>query len=313
MRILIKAFVDGASGTAGLRLKERLQGLPDVSLLEPEESLRKDPAEIRRLMERCDFVFLCLPDAAALEAAALAEGTGARVIDTSTAHRVSPGWVYGFPELTAGRRDEIRRAPRVASPGCHASGFLALVRPLRDAGLLSADYPLCCTSLTGYSGGGKKMIAEYESPENAGKLRGPKPYALGQAHKHLPEMAKEGCLAEPPVFLPVVGNFYAGMLVTVPLRASLLPGNPSPAELREVYRKHYAGGGAVSVSEDEPAGLAADAFAGRDDMTVFVTGSGGRILVSALFDNLGKGASGAALQCFNLMRGVPETTGLVCG
>jgi N-acetyl-gamma-glutamyl-phosphate reductase len=313
VRILVKAFVDGASGTAGLRLKTRLAALPDVELLEPAEALRKDPAEIRRLMRESDFVFLCLPDAAALEAAALAEGTGARVIDTSTAHRVAPGWVYGFPELTPGRREEIRSAARVASPGCHASGFLALVRPLADAGILPPETPLTCASLTGYSGGGKKMIVEYEAPENAGKLRSPKPYALGQAHKHLPEMTLEGCLAEPPVFLPVVGDFYAGMLVTVPLHASQLAGNPSPAGLRELYRRHYAGSALVRVSEEEPAGLSADSFAGRDDMKIFVTGTDGRLLLTALFDNLGKGASGAALQCFNLMRGAPEETGLVCG
>lgn len=284
--------------------------MPDVELLPIREELRKNPAEQKRLISLADFVFLCLPDDAAREMAALAEGTGTRVIDASTAHRTSPGWAYGFPELSAEHRKATETAKYVAAPGCHASGFIALVYPLLARGLLPKDALLSCTSLTGYSGGGKKMIAEYESAERIGLLNGPKPYALSQSHKHLPEMVKQCGLLTPPVFLPVVGDFYSGMLVTVPLHVSELKGAPTGGDLRAIYKEHYQNG-LVQVMDEAPSALYANALAGRDDMQLYVSGSDGRLLVSALFDNLGKGASGAAIQCFNLMRGAPEDAGLV--
>lgn len=306
-----KVFVAGGAGTTGLRLQKRLENMPDVELLPIREELRKDPAEQKRLMSLADFVFLCLPDDAARETAALAAGTGARVIDASTAHRTSVGWTYGFPELSAKHRTAIETAACVASPGCHASGFIALAYPLLAHGLLPESALLSCVSLTGYSGGGKKMIAEYESAERPALLKGPKPYALSQEHKHLPEIVKQCGLLTPPVFMPIVGDFYSGMLVTVPLHAAELNGAPTAGELRAVYKAHYQNG-LVRVMDEAPSALYANALAGRDDMQIYVSGTDGRIVVSALFDNLGKGASGAAIQCFNLMRGAPEDTGLVC-
>ncbi|MGI5978917.1 MAG: N-acetyl-gamma-glutamyl-phosphate reductase [Oscillospiraceae bacterium] len=304
-----KVFVVGGAGTTGLRLRARLEAMPDVELLTISEGKRKDPAEQKRLFSLADFVFLCLPDDAARETAPFAEGTNARVIDASTAHRTADGWAYGFPELSPAHRAAIENAKYVASPGCHASGFIALAYPLLAAGLLDKSALLSATSLTGYSGGGKKMIAEYEAAERSALLEGPKPYALGQSHKHLPEIQTQCGLDFPPVFLPVVGDFYAGMLVTLPLHASLLRGQPSADELRAVYQAHYRSG-LVHVSDEAPSALYANAYAGRDDMEIFVSGTDGRLLISALFDNLGKGASGAAIECFNLMRGAAPETGL---
>ena len=232
------------------------------------------------------------------------------MIDASTAHRTVDGWAYGFPELSPAHKAAIEKAKYVTSPGCHASGFIALAYPLIAAGLLDKSALLSATSLTGYSGGGKKMIAEYEASERSELLKGPKPYGLGQSHKHLPEMQKQCGLENAPVFVPVVGDFYSGMLVTLPLHAAMLKGTPSADELRAVYQKHYRSG-LVHVSSEAPSALYANACAGRDDMEIFVSGTDGRLLVSALFDNLGKGASGAAIECFNLMRGAAPETGLV--
>ena len=305
-----KVFIAGSAGTTGLRLRQRLSEMPDVGLLEIDEEKRKDPDEQKRLFQKADFVFLCLPDDAARETAPFAEGTNARVIDASTAHRTVDGWAYGFPELSPAHKAAIEKAKYVASPGCHASGFIALAYPLIAAGLLDKSALLSATSLTGYSGGGKKMIAEYEASERSELLKGPKPYGLGQSHKHLPEMQKQCGLENAPVFVPVVGDFYSGMLVTLPLHAAMLKGTPSADELRAVYQKHYRSG-LVHVSSEAPSALYANACAGRDDMEIFVSGTDGRLLVSALFDNLGKGASGAAIECFNLMRGAAPETGLV--
>ena len=305
-----KVFIAGSAGTTGLRLRQRLSEMPDVGLLEIDEEKRKDPDEQKRLFQKADFVFLCLPDDAARETAPFAEGTNARVIDASTAHRTADGWAYGFPELSPAHKAAIEKAKYVASPGCHASGFIALAYPLIAAGLLDKSALLSATSLTGYSGGGKKMIAEYEASERSELLKGPKPYGLGQSHKHLPEMQKQCGLENAPVFVPVVGDFYSGMLVTLPLHAAMLKGTPSADELRAVYQKHYRSG-LVHVSSEAPSALYANACAGRDDMEIFVSGTDGRLLVSALFDNLGKGASGAAIEWFNLMRGAAPETGLV--
>jgi len=308
---MIKVFIMGSSGTAGLRLRSRLETRGDIELLESGEGLRRDENEIKRLISLSDYVFLCLPDDAARETVWIAKSTNARIIDTSTAHRTADGWAYGFPELSARHRAEIKSAKYVASPGCHASGFIALIYPLICAGIISPSCPLSFTSLTGYSGGGKKMIAEYEASERASELDSPMEYALGQSHKHLPEIIKQCGLTVPPIFMPVVGDFYSGMLVTVPLHASMLNGNFSISDIREAYKKHYGESKFITVSEECPSSLYANTLSGRDNMEIFVSGNDARILLSARFDNLGKGASGAAIQCFNLMCGAAEDTGLI--
>ncbi len=306
---MTKVFIDGSAGTTGLRIRERLSARKDLELMTLPEDLRKDPAARAEALDRAEISFLCLPDAAAREAVALVSSADVTLIDTSTAHRVAPGWVYGMPELP-GKREEIRGAKRIANPGCHASGFLALAAPLRAAGLIRADARLSCFSLTGYSGGGKKMIAEYEAPELPELYRAPRQYGLAQTHKHLPEMAALAGLEHPPVFCPIVAPYYAGMEVTVPLTPAET--EASPEEIREVYRACY-GKGLIRFREaaDEAGFLSAGALAGRDDMEISVHGTEERLLLVARFDNLGKGASGAAIQNMNLRLGLPEETGLV--
>ena len=308
---MTRVFIDGSAGTTGLRIRERLAGRGDLELLTLPEELRKDPSARRDALNTADISFLCLPDAAAVEAVSLVSSPAAVLIDTSTAHRTAEGWTYGFPELP-GQRDRIRAARRIANPGCHASGFIALVAPLVAAGLLRRDVRLSCFSLTGYSGGGKKMIAEYETPGRDPLLEGPRQYGLGQSHKHLPEMAALCGLEHPPVFCPIVAPYYAGMEVTVPLTPAET--GASPEEIREVYRQAYRAG-LVRPAEgtDEAGFLSSAAFAGRDDMEVAVFGQGERMILVSRFDNLGKGASGAAIQNMNLALGLAENTGLVEG
>jgi len=302
----IKVFIDGSAGTTGLRIRERLALRRDVELLTLPEAIRKHPAARRDAMAAADAAFLCLPDAAAIESASLAAPDTA-LIDTSTAHRVAAGWDYGFPEL-GDRREGIRVSKRVANPGCHASGFLALAEPLVRAGALDAGAQLSVFSLTGYTGGGKAMIADYEAEGRDPALDAPKPYALGQSHKHLPEMTKIAGLETAPVFVPVVADFPCGMLVTVPLHRSqlLLP----PEELGNIFAETYQTG-AVRYVEAADFPPYANALAGRDDMLVSAQGNGERILLMSVFDNLGKGASGAAIQNMNLMTGADELLGLV--
>ncbi len=292
-------------------LQSRFADRMDVKILKIEERLRKDPKELKRLIDLSDFTFLCLPDAAALETAELARGCRARIIDTSTAHRTSAGWAYGFPELSTMHRRSIEQANYVASPGCHASGVIALCYPLIRSGVIGTDYPICCTSITGYSGGGKKMISEYEDNQRKLELCSPMEYAMGQGHKHLPEIVSQCKLEQAPVLIPVVGDFYSGMLVTLPLHKSLMKKSCTVSEVRAILMEHYADAKLIKVMADAPDNLHAGAMSGRDDMKIFVTGAGERILLSALFDNLGKGASGAALQCFNIMCGNAEDTGLI--
>ena len=308
---MTKIFIDGSAGTTGLRIYERLEKRSDLALIRLPEETRKDPAARREALFASDIAFLCLPDAAAIEAVALAEGSKTKIIDTSTAHRCAPGWVYGFPELD-GRRDAIAASFRIANPGCHASGFIALVAPLIRAGLLAADTELSCFSLTGYSGGGKSMIADYENPARSALLGAPRQYGLTQQHKHLREMQALTGITAAPLFCPVVGDFYAGMEVTVPLAASKLRGGAD--DIRALYRETYSTG-LVHYSEDDGEGafLSAGAFAGRDDMEVRVAGNDERILLIARYDNLGKGASGSAIQNMNILLGCDETTGLVVG
>lgn len=301
-------FIDGSAGTTGLRIHDRLAGRADITLLTLPDSCRKDPAARAEALHAADIAFLCLPDDAARESAALADGADTVIIDTSTAHRTAVGWDYGFIELLRGQ-NRVFTSNRISNPGCHASGFLALVAPLTAAGLILPDEQLTCFSLTGYSGGGKHMIAEYESTPRSPLLDAPRQYGLAQQHKHLAEMQAVAGLTHAPLFCPVVAPFYSGMEVTVPLFASQLRG--TRADIEATYRAWYRTGLVHYASHaDEQGFLSAAAFAGRDDMEVSVQGNGDRLLLVARFDNLGKGASGAAIQNMNLVLGVDETTGL---
>ena len=307
-----RVFIDGSAGTTGLRIRERLSSRTDLEPVVLPEELRKDVSARRDALNSADVAFLCLPDAAAVEAVALVENPETVIIDTSTAHRTSDGWEYGFPEL-AGRRARIASAKRIANPGCHASGFIALVEPLVSAELISRDVALSAFSLTGYSGGGKKMIADYDSKLGAKDLLyfGGRQYALGQSHKHLPEMMKVCGLAVAPAFCPIIVPHLSGMETTVTLFARDLKG--SPDDIRRVYADLYRDNGLVRYVADpsEEGVLSSAALSGRDDMEVSVYGNDERILLVARFDNLGKGASGAAIQNMNLALGCGETSGLI--
>ena len=307
-----KVYIDGKEGTTGLQIYDRLAARSDVELLLIDEDKRKDTAERKKLLNAADLVFLCLPDAAAIEAVGLIENPATRVIDASTAHRTAPGWAYGFAELSQLHRTRIQTEKRIANPGCHATGFISGVYPLAAAGLLPRDYPLTCFSLTGYSGGGKKMIAQYEAPDKGGALYSPRIYGLNLQHKHLPEMQKVCGLTRPPVFCPIVDDYYKGMATTVSLHNDLLCGSQSAEKIWETLAEHYRGQPLVKVAPlgwEEPM-IAANTLAGKDTLTLIVNGSETHTTVTALFDNLGKGASGAAVQNMNIMLGLDETTGL---
>ena len=301
---MINIFIDGSAGTTGLRIFDRLSGRRDITLLTLPEEQRKDPGARRGALNAADVAFLCLPDAAAKEAVSLLENDRTAIIDTSTAHRTAEGWTYGFPELS-GRREQIKTSKRIANPGCHASGFIALVAPLVEQGLVGRDAMLTCFSLTGYSGGGKGMIAQYEASVPDPLFAAPRQYGLMQAHKHLPEMVQQCGLTNAPAFCPVVADYYAGMEVTVPLFGARI------SDVREVYREYYQTGLVRYVENaDENGFLSACAYAGRDDMAVTVCGNEERLLLIARFDNLGKGASGAAIQNMNILLGLDEAAGL---
>mgnify|MGYP004477982893 FL=1 len=303
---MTKVFIDGSAGTTGLRIWQRLAGRKDLTLITLPEELRKDLNARKDALNGADVAFLCLPDAAAIEAVSLIESNHVAVIDTSTAHRVSPDWDYGFPELSSEHRAAIVHSKRVANPGCHASGFIAGVYPLVRHGVISVDFPLTAYSLTGYSGGGKKMIAEYEDENRDPRHESDRIYATSLTHKHLPEMRKLCGLTKKPVFSPIVGDFYAGMATSV-----LLPGVDAQRAW-ETLSDHYAGQKLVSVAPlggDEPV-IYADTYAGKDTMRIQVSGQQDQCMVTAIFDNLGKGASGAAIQNMNLLLGLEETTGL---
>jgi len=306
-----KIFIDGREGTTGLRIFERLAGRDDVEMLVLPEETRKDPAARKAMLHQAYAAFLCLPDDAAKESAALAEGSDVILIDTSTAHRTNPAWAYGFPELSPESEAKIRSSKRIAVPGCHASGFVSLVHPLIRAGVLPADAALSCFSVTGYSGGGKKMIAQYEADERDAELDSPRQYALAQSHKHLPEMQAIPGLSVKPIFCPIVADYYSGMTVTVPVFASQLKAGTTPECLKEIYKSTYTGG---LVSYDDSviaSGMAAgNTLSGNDTMKIAVSGNEERILLISHFDNLGKGASGAAVQCLNLVLGQPMSYGL---
>lgn len=303
---MTKVFIDGSAGTTGLRIWQRLAGRKDLTLITLPEELRKDLNARKDALNGADVAFLCLPDAAAIEAVSLIESDHVAVIDTSTAHRVSPDWDYGFPELSSEHRQAIIHSKRVANPGCHASGFIAGVYPLVKSGVIAPDFPLTAYSLTGYSGGGKKMIAEYEGENRDPRHESDRIYATSLTHKHLPEMRKLCGLTKKPVFSPIVGDFYAGMATSV-----LLPGVDAQRAW-EALSDHYAGQKLVSVAPlggDEPV-IYADTYAGKDTMRIQVSGQQDQCMVTAIFDNLGKGASGAAIQNMNLLLGLEETTGL---
>ena len=311
-----KVFIDGKEGTTGLRIFDRLADRSDISMLTLPEEKRKDPASRRACLHEADIAILCLPDAAAKESVALSEGSKARILDTSTAHRTQLGWTYGFPELSASQREAIATGTRVAVPGCHASGFIALAAPLVQLGLIPQDVPLVCFSLTGYSGGGKKMIAEYECDQRACALDSPRQYGLTQQHKHLPEMQHISGLATAPIFAPIVADFYSGMEVTIPLFRSQTNCRAHPVdEITQALRHHYAGSSVIKVLDQDDVTamngfVASNALSGHDGMELMVLGNDDRLQLVARFDNLGKGSSGAALQCLNLMMGMPETLGL---
>lgn len=305
-----KIFIDGSAGTTGLRIRERLAERGDLEVIVLADDVRKDIEARRAALNSADVAFLCLPDAAAIEAVSLVDNPNTVVIDTSTAHRTADGWAYGFPEL-AGRRAEIAAAKRIANPGCHATGFIALVEPLIRNGLISADIALSAFSLTGYSGGGKKMIAEYEEggAPVSGLMAGGRQYALGQKHKHLPEIVKLCGLSVAPAFCPIVVPHYSGMEVTVPVFAKDIKGGIE--DVKALYRDVYATGLVRFVeAADEGGFLSSAKLGGKDTLEVSVYGNDERILLVSRFDNLGKGASGAAIQNMNIVLGVAEDTGL---
>ena len=306
-----KVFIDGSAGTTGLRIFERLSARKDIKLITLSDELRKDNAARRDAINGADIVFLCLPDAAAKEAVDMVENPDVCIIDTSTAHRTAEGWTYGFPEI-GNRKQEIASSKRIANPGCHASGFISLVAPLVESGILSKDVQLSCFSLTGYSGGGKKMIAQYEDPGRDALLQAPRMYGLPQAHKHLPEMKTICNLETAPVFCPVVAPYYSGMQVTVPLFKTMV--QIGIDEIENVYKQYYQGTVVKYRKDiDQEGFISGGLYSGRDDMAISVFGNEDRILLVSSFDNLGKGASGAAIQNMNLVLGTDETQGLVIG
>ena len=314
---MIKVFIDGQAGTTGLRIKERLSQRDDIELLVIDEDKRKDNAEIRKFINNSDITFLCLPDAAAVEAVSLLDKNNkkTKIIDASTAHRTDPHWAYGFPEISDALKEKIKSNQLIANPGCYASGFNAIVAPLVCKGIISADYPLTCFAVSGYSGGGKSAIAQYEDCERDPELDSPRLYALTQNHKHLKEMVAVSGLNRTPVFSPMICDYDCGMVVSIPLFTDMMSKKYTPGEIRDILAEHYEGKPFVKV---RPLGytenmIGANHFAGRDDMEIEVNGNDDRIVITARFDNLGKGASGAAIQCMNLALGIDEKKSLVLG
>ncbi len=307
-----KIFIDGKAGTTGLRIFERLEDFEGIEIITLSEEKRKDLKARKEALNSADIAFLCLPDDAARESVSLIENDNTVVIDTSTAHRTDETFAYGFPELSASHREKIKRSKRIAVPGCHASGFIALVYPLVESGLLSGNENLSCFSLTGYSGGGKKMIAEYEDEKRDELLDAPRQYGLTQQHKHLKEMKAISKIENAPAFCPVVAPFYSGMEVTVPIFKSMLKDGTTLDDIKNIYKSKYNGPIVNFVDgNDENGFVSAGAYSGADTMEISVFGNEDRIILTARYDNLGKGASGAAIECLNIVLGQDETTGLV--
>lgn len=310
-----KIFIDGSEGTTGLRIYERFEGRDDIELLHIDSERRKDVEERKRLINESDITFLCLPDDAARESVSLVENENVKIIDTSTAHRTQDGWAYGFPELSAVHRQKIRGGKRIAVPGCYATGFITIIYPLIAGGILPVDYPVSAFALSGYSGAGKKTIAVYEAKERDRELDAPREYALTQNHKHLKEMQKITGLLKTPLFSPIICDYYSGMLLTALFYTDMLSKAQRPEEIHAFLSEYYSGGKFVKVmpfgkEADYNGFLAGNACAGWDGIEIYVTGNEDRVLVSTRFDNLGKGASGAAIQCLNIMLGCEEDKGL---
>ena len=307
---MTKVFIDGSAGTTGLKIAERLENRKDIELIKLTEENRKDINARKEAINKADIVFLCLPDAASIESVSLCDNPNTVIIDTSTAHRTNSDWAYGFPELSQDFECKIKSSKRIANPGCHASGFIALIYPLVESGLIKKDAFLSCVSLTGYSGGGKKMIADYEAYNRNELLDAPRQYGLTQLHKHLPEMTAVTGIKNAPAFMPIVGDFYSGMEVTIPLFPELL-NNGSIDKIKDIYRNKY-NGPIVKYVEDfaESGFVSAGKLTGKDSMEISVSGNEDRILLIARYDNLGKGASGAAVECMNIIMGTDKTIGL---
>lgn len=306
-----KIFIDGSAGTTGLRIVERLESRDDIELIKLSDDKRKDIEARREAINSADIAFLCLPDAAAIEAVSLIDNDKTVVLDTSTAHRTNSDWAYGFPELSVAHEEKIKNSKRIAVPGCHASGFISLIYPLVEKGIINKDILLSCFSLTGYSGGGKKMIAEYEDAERDELLNAPRQYGLTQTHKHLPEMTAVTGIKNAPAFIPVVDAYYSGMEVTIPLFSSQLNEGFTAEDIKETYKQKY-NGPIVKYVEDfsEQGFVSANKLSFNDGMEISVSGNSDRILLIARYDNLGKGASGAAVECMNIVLGANKTKGL---
>ncbi len=313
----VKVYIDGQEGTTGLKILERFEGRNDIELLRISEDKRKDPAERARFINMSDYTFLCLPDEASREAVSFVDNDHVRIIDASTAHRTNPDWAYGFPELSPEHREKITTSNRVAVPGCYASGFASIVYPLVKNGIIPADFPVFAYATSGYSGAGKKAIAVYEGDDKPYEYGSPRQYALSQQHKHLPEMKAVSGLEFTPMFNPIICDYFSGMVVSVPIQTRMLDKPVTAEEVHAMYAKHYEGANMVEVmplmSADEQKSffLASNTLSGVNKLQVFVFGSDEQILLCARLDNLGKGASGAAVQCLNIMMGIDETTGLV--
>ena len=310
-----KVYIDGSEGTTGLRINERFRERDDIELLTIDPEKRKDPVERKKLINTSDITFLCLPDAAAIEAVSLVENDHVRIIDSSTAHRTLEGWSYGFPELSKEHRARIQTGNRVAVPGCYASGFIALAYPLVTGGIMPIDYPVSIFAVSGYSGGGKKLIAEYEADNRDARHGAARMYGWSQNHKHLKEMQKITGIAHVPLFSPMTTDYYSGMIVQLPLYSWLLKKQQTPEQIRDFLAGYYEDSEFIEVmpfgTEAETGGiLFSNACSGWDGMKIYVTGNEDRIVVASCFDNLGKGASGAAIQCMNLMIGCEESKGL---
>jgi len=313
----VKVYIDGQEGTTGLKILERFQGRNDIELIKISEDKRKDAEERARLINMSDYTFLCLPDDAAREAVSFVNNDHVRIIDASTAHRTNPAWAYGFPELSAAHRDKIKTSNRVAVPGCYASGFNSIVYPLVSNRIIPTDFPVFAFATSGYSGAGKKAIAVYEGEDKPYEFNSPRQYALSQEHKHLPEMQAVSGLKFKPMFNPIVCDYYSGMVVTVPVQTRHLEKKVTPQQVWEMYSNHYEGAKLVevkplmSLEEQKKFFLASNTLSGQNKLEIFVFGNDEQILLAARLDNLGKGASGAAVQCLNIMMGIEETTGLI--
>ena len=317
-----KIFIDGKEGTTGLKIFERFENRKDLEILLIDEDKRKDANERKRLINESDYTFLCLPDAAAIEAVSLCENPNTIIIDASTAHRTNPAWAYGFPELSKEHRHNVETSHRIAVPGCYASGFNALVYPLVKSGILPADYPVVCHAVSGYSGAGKKAIAQYGDENRDFQLESPRLYALTQEHKHLPEMQKVSGLTFKPAFSPYICDYFSGMSVSIPLHIRMLNsskgsiGHASCQEICDMFKAHYEGSKFVKVADFmgenilEESFIPANTLSGTNNMQIFICGNEERVTITSRFDNLGKGASGAAVQCMNISMGVDEGLGL---